>query len=104
MQKHMKIVLIQMCSLLDVDYDSIDFIKQDWYRDYEWTPIQRREFSGWLLKYMKNTAEARKELMRIPTLNENTIKKFIEQFILNYGWKEKITGDSYESTRVKRAD
>ena len=98
----MKIILTKMCSLLDVDYDSIDFMKQDWYWDYEWIPAQRLEFSEWLLKYMKNTAEARKELMRVPTLSEITIKKYVEQFILNYGWKEKITGDSYESTRVKR--
>lgn len=100
MQKHMKIVLTKMCETVGIKFEAIDFKKQNWHRDYEWGLKQIQEFSDWYLKYLTNNAEARVELMRIPTDSEYSIKQAVAGFMSNFGWKQKITGDSYDTTRT----
>ena len=89
MNKYLKIILIKQCKSVGADYDKINFKKNDWYWDYEWTQDKEQEFKLWLIDYIKNNKEARNDLMSIPSTNKKFLEKFADQFILNYGWKIK---------------
>lgn len=87
MNKYLKIILLKQCEIVGADYNKIDFKKENWYWDYQWTKEQEQEFKLWLIDYIKNNKEARNELMSIPSVNKKFLEKFANEFIMNYGWK-----------------
>ena len=79
-----------MCELVDADYEKIDFKKDSWFTESQWSMNDQNSFSDWLIDYMKVNSEARKELMNIPSTRAKFIKDFSNMFIFNYGWKVKL--------------
>jgi hypothetical protein len=86
--KHLEIVLKEMCSRVGANYDYIDFKKEQWFWDYEWTQEQETNFKRWLTDYLCNNKEARKELVLLSS-NKDNILKAATFFVMNYGWKLK---------------
>jgi len=84
LNKHIQIILKEMCKRVKAPYSKIDFKKDDWFMDYKWTEKQENDFAKWLMEYMKTNPEARRQLMRID--HKDWAGKFANDFIGNYGW------------------
>jgi len=88
MDKYLKTIFTEMCNRVDADYDSIDFQKEDWYYQYEWTQEEENSFIEWVADYLYNNSEARKILYGIHIKNKKLCKKAAEGLIF-YCWKIK---------------
>lgn len=83
-------VLREMCNRVDVNYEDIDFKKDNWYEDYTWSTNDQNKFIEWFAKYLRNMGP-RRELCKYPSLTR-TIKqriKFAEKFVPSFSWKIK---------------
>jgi hypothetical protein len=90
MTKHLEIILKEMCSRVNDNYDEIDFKEDNWYWKYEWTQEEENSFTDWLKGYLLNNKEARKEIMSYPTTNKEAVGKIALYFTSNFGWKTKL--------------
>jgi len=89
MNKYLKEILIEMCKRVNAKYEDIDFKKEQWFLEYEWTNEEEASFINWLVDYMKQNKEARDTLMMFPRNNKRDLERFANSFIFNYGWKYK---------------
>lgn len=89
MEKHLTVILKQMCEMAGVDYKKIDFKKQSWYSEHEWHPFIEETFKHWMYKYLKTNRDARKELCALPFSTKRYLNGVVDEFILQYGWKTK---------------
>lgn len=81
-------IVKKQCEFANVNFDSIDFNEDLWQDKYTWTNEQQNEFKKWLVKFLKDTSKARKEIMAFPS--SKTIKvlnSVVEEFVLQYGFK-----------------
>ena len=85
--KHLVIILKEMCSRVNVNYDEVYFHKEGWWRTKEWTEEKYNEFKKWMVDYLYNSNEARKEIMEYNYKTKKQIKKAVDMFGLQYGWK-----------------
>lgn len=85
MGKHLKEILDNMCLVAQVE--DVDFKKDAWFMDYEWTEEEQEQFRKWIVKYLMENKEARKELMTWPRKHKPTIERWSREFIFNYGFK-----------------
>ena len=85
--KHFEVVITKMCEAIQIDRKDIDIEKEDWYLRYEWSSTQRDGFLKWFQDYLWENKEARKEIMKYPRKNRKDIKKLVEQFDFQCGWK-----------------
>ena len=76
-----------MCEMAGADYEKINFKEYNWFYKYEWTVKQEEEFRNWLEKELYKSCKMRKEMMRYPSKDKNYIKKFVDYFIFDCGWK-----------------
>ena len=84
-------VLKKMCSIIEVEYHTIDFQKEDWYFDHEWTIDQEHYFIDWLIMEVRANNDLRKELSTLPYRPNMTISKnFAMWFNMMYGWKTRL--------------
>ena len=60
--------------------------REDWYLKNTWSDEQQIEFKNWLVDYLYNNLEARKEIMNVPIRNKKTIISVVDWFLLDYGW------------------
>lgn len=82
---HIDIILKEMFSRVGVK--KVDTTEPDWFLQNSWTPEEERHFVNWMTDYLIEHKDARQEIMRFPLKNKSEIKKFAQQFALNYGWK-----------------
>lgn len=80
--------------MVNAPYDQIDFKSENWYWLYEWDEDTEDEFRKWLYKYVKNDNSARNELFKYNINKKDYIEKWVNDFIGNYGWKLKKTGEN----------
>lgn len=88
-EKHLTIILKEMCKRVGVKFDDIDFDDPEWYMKHSWTTKEMDDFIQWLADYLYNNTEARKEVMRIPKRTKKDTKKVAQFFVFDYGWKQK---------------
>ena len=85
-----KQVFTKMCSYVNVNIDDIDFSKDRWYCEHEWTKEQEQDFCDWLVNEIRTNNNIRKELT---TLSHRPTKKRVKEtvmwFNLMWGWKTK---------------
>jgi len=83
-------VLKKMCSYVNVKYEDIDFKKDNWYWEYEWTQEQEQDFIEWLSNEIKTNNKIRKDMS---SLSYRPSKKrsntFATHFNMMFGWKTK---------------
>ena len=83
-----------MCEYVNINkedfeklYESGFFRTPEWYYKHSWTEKDEKEFSKWLKSYLKENKDARISLMTISKVS--LVDKFVDLFLLNYGWKQK---------------
>ena len=83
-------VLKEMCSRVGVEFEDIDFDKDEWYLDHEWTQDEQEDFIRWFAKFLRNKG-VRTEITKYPSLLNNYVKReqFARQFLTEFGWKVK---------------
>lgn len=84
---HLQKVLREMCKWVGADPKEIDFKKEHWFMEHEWTIGQQNDFVHWLTDYLYKNDGARKELLEHPLKNKKRCRKSAEWFVFNYGWK-----------------
>ena len=87
--KHLEIILKEMCKRVGANYNDIDFKDKEWYTRHEWLEEEQEDFHKWLVDYLYNNTEARKEILRYPRKNKKLINKAVTWFLFDYGWKLK---------------
>ena len=85
--QYVKKILAEMCKKVNANYKDIDFKSDNWFLKYSWTQAEEDDFKKWLILYLSNRPQVRNEIMRFPTKQRASIKKTVEEFIWNYGWK-----------------
>lgn len=80
--------LKEMCRRVEVDYDDVDFTKDDWYLDHSWTENEQNQFIEWFAQNLRNMGP-RRELCKYPTLVRTKPQriKFARNFVFQFGWK-----------------
>ena len=86
--KHLRVILKKMCKSVNADFDAIDFKKEGWFLQHEWTQKQEDAFKKWMLEYLKKNRDARRELGIIFN-NKIMMERGVNMFVMNYGWKTK---------------
>jgi len=87
--KYTQRVLKEMCKLVKVDYNKINFHKPNWFLKYSWDNKTEDKFKKWMIKYLSTNKKAREEIMNLPIKDIKSIKRTVDYFILNHGWKYK---------------
>jgi hypothetical protein len=85
--KGLEKALRRMCKIVDCDYDTFDFGKDMWWREYEWTEKEETKFKTWLNRELKKYRYMR-ELARTPELMKDEVYRegFVNYFVNNFGW------------------
>lgn len=83
-------VLTEMCDRVGVKYEDIDFAKDEWYLEHEWTKEDQDDFINWFAIFLQNTG-VRQELCKYPPLvrTKDERLKFSRSFVSEFGWKIK---------------
>lgn len=89
MEKHITIILKEMCNRVGQDFHDVNFKSKDWFQKNTWSEKEQENFSKWLEDYLYNNKEAREELMALSHKNRKSIRIVVGWFMLNYGWKIK---------------
>ena len=85
----LKTILSKMCEMVGTNYDKINFDKNGWYREFEWTEEDEDVFKKWLIDYLYTNTKARNEIMAFPNKTKRYAKKVANEFCFMYGWKYK---------------
>ena len=91
MEKHLAFVIKEMCKRVGADPDKINFKKDNWFIEYEWTEKQERKFTDWLAKYLYENSEARRVFATFARKDKKACKRVAEEFVNEYGWKTNYT-------------
>ena len=92
-------ILKEMCKRVNANYDEIDFKINSWVDDegifhtndyyhlFSWTKDEEDSFKKWMIDYLYNNKQARKEFMSFPKKNKKRIAACVDEFLWNHGWK-----------------
>jgi len=88
-EKHLSLILKEMCKRVGVKLKDIDFNDQQWFMKHEWTEKEEQDFKKWLVDYLYGSKEARDSIMAYPRKVKKSCEDVASWFILDYGWKIK---------------
>ena len=80
-------VLIKMCKMAGVDFDSVNFKDEGWFTKHTWTQAQENEFMDWLYDRLMKDRPMRKGIMFNPVATNKACLMAAQAFISNFGWK-----------------
>jgi hypothetical protein len=83
-------VVTMMCEVVGADASKLNFKTHDWFRKHTWTTPQEDEFARKMYMYLRDSREARAELMCChyrPCAAD--LRKAVGEFIWMYGWMVK---------------
>ncbi len=84
---HMNIILNTMCMFAGVNYNDVDFSKDDWYSKHTWGKDNEGQFKEWLVHYIHKMPAAQKELYDCTNMTKPQCELSADWFIMNHGWK-----------------
>lgn len=87
--KHLEVILKKMCEFVEVDFDSVDFSKQDWADSHEWSYEKEKEFQEWLYEYFvanKDCVLAISDFRANQEISTKELKQLVLEFTVLYGW------------------
>ena len=89
MNKYITTILKEQFRRVNADFptDEKYFKKENWFWDKEWTTEEEQDFKKWLFDYMIKNKRARQELMMFTSKSKKNVKRFVDEFIMDYGWK-----------------
>ena len=80
-------ILKEMCLRVKANYNSIDFLEDNWFQKYQWSQDDENSFIEWLSNYLYKNKKAYAGLASIPSLHsKKNAEKLAREFVLNYGW------------------
>ena len=83
-------ILKEMCKRVDANYDEIDFKKDLWFMEYEWSKKEEQSFVDWLADYLYNNKEARQNIVcSYCNKTKKNMRNVAEEFNWQFGWKTK---------------
>jgi hypothetical protein len=87
--EHLTIVLKEMCSRVNADYEKIPFNEDgsNWFLRFEWSPDEENEFKKWLMDYLYSNSKSRREIMAYPVKTKKMCSRVANSFVSNYGWR-----------------
>lgn len=78
----------EMCKVVNVDPETIDFKEKQWYLSYEWTRSQEQQYKKWFIDYIMGDKERLRNLKgNIFKRSKKHIEKMADEFLLCYGWR-----------------
>lgn len=87
MKEQIDIIVKKQCEFVGADFEKIDYHKDDWYMEYEWTKQIEDEFCDWLANHLRNNKKARIALMKRNTRSMSSCIMAATEWVLQYGWK-----------------
>lgn len=89
MNPYLKELLIEMFRIVGASFTEEFIQAPGWYVKYSWSQEEEFSFKEWATRHLYKSKEARQALMAFPRKNKALIAKTIDEFIFNYGWKDK---------------
>lgn len=88
-EKHQAIILEELFRRVGEKmlYRDFDFNQKFWFEEFSWTWAEQEDFKDWLVEYLKNSMEARQEVMGHATTRYKFVERFAGGFVFMYGWK-----------------
>jgi hypothetical protein len=99
-KSHINNIFEKMCKIINIDNNSIDFTKNNWYKTKLWSDNQRTEFKLWLTEHIKDNNVSR-ELCEDYNMSQEKRELASEWFLFNYGWTVKGVGNTLGSYKKK---
>jgi hypothetical protein len=86
-------VIAEMCRVVDVKMEDVDFTEDGWYLQHSWKRKDQDKFVEWFARFLKNMGP-RRELCKYPSLVRTQPEriKFAEKFVNEFGWKIQADG------------
>lgn len=79
-------IIKKMCSIIDVEYDSMDFQEPSWYEKHTWTLEQEDSFILWLAEELFANEAMRVELLENPEHKISNCFQAALHFVSSFGW------------------
>ena len=79
-------ILKQMCEVISVDYDTVDFKEDGWYHKHTWTVEEEDNFLIWLAGQFYNNDDMREELLMDPEKSLENCFTAAVHFMANFAW------------------
>ena len=83
---HLNVILANMCRYVEVNYWDIDFNKNNWFQEYEWSQETEDNFTKWLSEYLYGVKGAQKELCARTSMRKKECEDADQDFVYQYGW------------------
>lgn len=80
-----------MCKRVNANPDDIDFSEEQWFWKYEWTKEEQQIYKEWFMDYLLKDKKRLEQVSRFPRISRNKkeLEKLANEFLLQYGWREK---------------
>lgn len=88
-EKHLKVILEEMCTRVGTKLSKIDILQQDWQEKHTWTVEQEIDFQKWMYTYLVQNKDALCEISTYgPTepISAVDLMNLVKEFTLFYGW------------------
>jgi hypothetical protein len=85
----------KICEYVNADYDKIDFYNDCWYDKYKWSNKDEIDCENWLFNLIINDVDLKKLLFNKKRITKKDVKKFVEHFVFDYGWKSSDNENVY---------
>jgi len=89
MNEYLKEVLVEMGRRVGANMEEIDTKSKDWFMEYEWTIKEQDDFKKWMVNYLYTNGKARRTLFALSGRSKKLIRKTVDMFVFQYGWKFK---------------
>lgn len=84
-----EVIFKKMFEMVGADYNNFDFNSDGWTNKYTWSRSKEQEFEKWLIDYLYNSTQARREICSINIRTKRYIRRVVSEgigFMFNYGW------------------
>jgi hypothetical protein len=89
MTDHFEIIMKEMFKRVGEQWDEEYPKQKQWFSKHSWTQEEQNDFNKWMVDYLYNNLEARKQVLTSRVKNKRMIQKAVNWFLLDFGWKLK---------------
>jgi len=88
-KKHFDKIMSEMCSRVGANWEVVNPKESGWFQKHNWSEAEQESFKEWMVNYLYNSGEARKEVLTFNVKNKALIRKAVDKFLFCYGWSVK---------------
>ena len=89
--KHRDIIFRKMFQMVSLEYNPKILEHDGWWNMAEWEDGEYLLFSDWMIEYLRDSREAREEMMVVPVKNTDILRRVVSEFLSRNGWRIKKT-------------